>query len=247
MELKRPAGAQPTVCRGEVVKQEQLTRTELNTLLDGIQVKTAFREVVSLLANGIELHTAQESCVTGAWQYQRVIDRLDQAGEDALDIARRALDAVAGVRRSVPAEPIEEHSGLYPRSLAEQWAKRDDAGQRSRWWAVSMDVQGGEARHVRRAMGRNREPEIDVQSLEVAALRSSGRNGELPHHAQGRHASPDGVLSSRLPEDGSCARPREPLAVLRRAQMHEPGAQELGGSRRSIDLDGLRFEHGWRP
>jgi hypothetical protein len=100
---------------------------------------------------------------------------------------------------------------------------------------VLIDVQGGKARHVTRAIGHNRKPEIHMQSLEISAQRVRRRNVEIPDNVQGRHACSDGVRSSRLVENGSRARPRELLAVVWRAEMHDPDVQELGGSRGSID------------
>jgi hypothetical protein len=108
---------------------------------------------------------------------------------------------------------------------------------------VSIDVQGGEARDITRARGHYRKPKIKMESLEPAAPRANRRHGELPHHAQRRHAHRKPVVSSRLSEDRSRARPCELRRLQRHAQMHEPGTHELGGSRGSIDPGGRRFEH----
>ena len=58
MQLERRADAHPAVRRREVVKQEQLARTEQHALFDRIQVKAPFSEVISFLSKGFELHSA---------------------------------------------------------------------------------------------------------------------------------------------------------------------------------------------
>jgi hypothetical protein len=77
MQLERLANAVPAVRRREVVKQQQLTRTEQHAPLDRSQVKIPLSEVASLFSNRIELHTAQEASVTGARQSRRGIGCLD--------------------------------------------------------------------------------------------------------------------------------------------------------------------------
>src|SRR5271154_5004370 len=184
MQLQSLAYPQSAMGSRQVVEQEQLARSQRNSLFDRLQVKAPLNKVVALLGKGLELHAAQEAGLTGVRQRWRVVSCLDEAGEDPLDIVRRALDAVAGIRLSVSAEPVKEEFGLHPGSLAEQSAKRDDASARSRSRAVWIDVQSREARHVAWASRRYRKPEIHVQYLEVPAPRAERRNRELPHDAQ---------------------------------------------------------------
>ena len=148
-----------------------------------------------------------------------------------------ALEINASVRLCVSAQPLEEEFRFHPRSLAEQSPKRDDSSQRRRRCAVSINVQCGEARDVSLAIGNNRQPEINVQSLEVAAVRVRRRDDEMPHHGKARHPRANGVLPSGLLEDALRARPRELLAVVWDAEMHEPDVQELARGRRWIGLD----------
>jgi hypothetical protein len=82
-------------------------------------------------------------------------------------------------------KPPHELVVIRPRTTTEQSAERNKPSCGMTGPRAAPDVQGSEPRHVSGCRGRERKPEVHVQGLEVAALRTiRWREHEISDHCK---------------------------------------------------------------
>jgi hypothetical protein len=220
-QFARSASSAATVDECEVVEYEQIPGLYANLDLNALQIQAASRKELRLPDETRELGAAEElGVVLDARQHgQPAQSGFDDSREAALDVA--GVVTPGAVTAPVGGEPADQLGALLPPAAGEQRTQWYQARERIARQCVGPDVQGGEARHVAGQHWNQRETEIEMQSLEVAARWPAGRWD----HELADDLKPG--LGARLTDDLHRRVPRITGGRERSADMHEAGGAEI--------------------
>ena len=112
-----------------------------------------------------------------------------------------------------PTESLRDDVPFSPSAVSQQPSERNEPRDGTRPIFHRVSEQSGEASDVDRYISRERNTEIDVQSLKWSLNRFRRWNGELANDVQVRHAVVQRIGQAGLGENCECVAPRVP-AVL---------------------------------
>ena len=175
VELAGLTDSAASVREREVVEDEQLTGTQADVDLDGVKRQAALSEELKLVGQARELGAAEKSRgPLDAGQDGRLAEGgLDDPCETALDVPRGGFPRAVAV--AVGSEAPNQLIAIRPRAAGQQRAQRHESRDRVARRLRGREVQGGEPGYVGRHHGGERESEVDVKGLKVAARRSIRR------------------------------------------------------------------------